>query len=303
MSMKSGYVLLMLFFLTGAAFVAGAQEQGGDPENVPTPLTLSELLPPGGVDAVDIDFWIRTDASYDGRPMDIRFMHWSIQPADDNLVVIYDDGKKRGELLEHRRARTTYSKAGKILDYYQISHRNGKKVNEIRGKAEGNELVLKSTDYDINTGREKSSKTTRSSLEPLKTSTPSGWFPLIVAYHIRKGSLSYSFSRTDLHYNFQHAETSIQDVGTELLEYEGKQVKARLLLGERNFGKNNRPDRVDSKLQYHALPNGELMYIRNLYNGYKFLGYRKTREQIAEEFWLIPEEGEAGDREAGGDAE
>ena len=254
-------------------------------ENVPTPLTLAQLLPPGGVEAVQVEFWMRIEASYKDRPMDVRFIHWHVEPIEGQLVFTMDSGTADSKL--HSSAKTTYSKDGRLTAYSNTSHLKGKKTTEVVGTVADDQLVLKTTKYDAD--GKASTSTQSKSLAAFESSVPSEWFSLVAAYHFQKGSLSYSFARTDTAYHFQHAYTTIEDVGTEQVEWDGQTLNARMLLGDRTFGRT-RQDEVDSKLQYLVLPNGELMYMRNLYHGYKFLGYRVTKEAIEQEFWLPPAE-------------
>lgn len=256
-----------------------------DVENVPTPLTLPELLPPGGIEDVKVEFWMRIEASYKDRPMDVRFIHWHVKPINGQLVFTMDSGTAGSKL--HSSAKTIYSKEGELIAYTNISHLKGKKTSEVIGTIAEGQLILTTTKYDAN-GKASTSNQTKS-LEPFESSVPSEWFSLVAAYHFRKGSLSYGFARTDTAYNFQPAFTIIEDVGTEQVEWDGQTLNARMLLGDRTFGRT-RHDEVDSKFQYLVLPNGELMYMRNLYHGYKFLGYRVTKEAIEKEFWLPPAE-------------
>lgn len=203
-----------------------------------------------------------------------------------------DSGTAESKL--HSSARTTYSKEGRLTAYANVSHLRGKKTAEVVGTVSDGQLTLKTTQYDAE-GKASISTQTKS-LKAFEATVPSAWFSLIAAYHFRKGSLSYNFARTDTAYNFQHADTDNEDVGTEQVEWQGKQYTARMLLENRIFGKQDK-DKPDSKLQYLVLPNGELMYMRNLYHGYKFLGYRVTEEAIEKEFWLPPVETKPKDDE------
>lgn len=284
LGMMHRFTLLTLLLFT-FALPAWCETLGPDVdiENVPTPLTLPELLPPGGIDAVDVDFWMRIEASYDGRPMDSRFIHWQIKPVDGQLVFTLESGTAGNSKL-HSCAQITYAKTGELTAYRNVSYLHGKKASEVVGTVVDDQLVLKDTTFE---GNGQSVTTETKSLKPFETTVPSEWFSLIAAYHIRKGSLGYQFERTDTAYRFQHADTIIEDVGTEQVEWNGKTYTARMLLGKRTFDKR-KADKPDSKLQYLVLPNGELMYMRNLYFGYKFLGNRVTKEAIQKEFWLPP---------------
>lgn len=279
-------LILLLLVIASPAFCDDAAEQGLDIEDVPTPLTLPELLPPGGIDAVDIDFCLRIQASYKDKPVDIRFMHWIVRPVDGELVFTVYNGTA-GERKYHRAAKTTFSKEGRLTRFEQVLHEQGRLVSKRVGEPVDEGLLIKTTLYDA-AGDIAETDTETRSLEALETSLPSEWFPLVVAYHLRKGSLGYRFARTDLHYNFQHAETRIEDVGTEEIELGGKPATARLLLGERTFGRED--DRVDAKLHYLVLPNGEMFSMRTLYHGYQFLGHRVDPDRLKDEFWL-PEPG------------
>jgi hypothetical protein len=266
----------------------GEAEVETDVEDVPTPLVLAELLPPGGVEAVDVDFWIRIEASYKDRHIDVRFMRWNIQPVEGQLVFTVQTGTAKSKL--YNSAKTTYTKEGELVGYEKVSYLGGKKTGAIAGSVEDGQLILKTTSYGAE--GQATTGTDTKSLEAFETTVPSEWFSLIAAYHFRKGSLSYSFARTDTAYHFQHADTDLEDVGTEEVQWEGKAYSARMLIGDRTFGKGKK-DNPDSKLQYLVLPNGELMYTRNLYHGYKFLGYRVSKEAIEKEFWLPPPPPEA----------
>jgi len=254
-----------------------------DIEDAQTPLALPDLLPPGGVEAVDAEFWMRIEASYKDRPMDIRFIHWHIRPADGQLACTLESGTRDNKL--HSISTMTYTKQGKLKAYRSVAHLQGRKTSESTGEVVDNNLVLKSTTYDA-AGKQTTRSETKS-LAAFEKTVPSEWFTIIAAYHIRRGSLSYRFARTDTAYNFQHADTFIEDIGAEQIEFEGKTYTAHMLLGDRTFGTRNKT-KPDSKLQYLILPNGEMMYMQNLYHGYKFRGTRVTKESIQEVFWLPP---------------
>lgn len=281
--MRSGAYCLILLVLFASARCASAEDEEFDIEHVKTPLTLPELLPEGGVDAVDIDFWLLIKVTHDGKPSGDRFMRWSIKPIYGHLVFTFQNGTA-GNAKYHRMSTTTYSKEGKLVGYARVVHEHGRKSAEVVGKVVEGKLEITTTSFD-KAGKALKPTTETKSLEPLKSTVPSEWFSLVAAYHIRKGSLGYRFARTDLHFHFQHAETVIEDVGVEQVEHNGKKFPAHLLLGDRNFGKRKR-DSAESKLQYLVLANGELMYMRNLYYGYEFLGRRATAEQIKSQFWL-----------------
>lgn len=260
---------------------------GGEPEadieNAPTPLSLTELLPPGGIEAVQAEFWMRIEASYKDRPMDVRFIHWHIRPVDGQLACTLESGTRDNKL--HSISTMTYSKQGKLTAFRSDAHLQGRKTSTTVGEVVDGQLVMKVTSYNA-AGKGTTQPQTRS-LQAFEETVPSEWFTIVAAYHIRKGNLGYSFARTDTAYRFQHAQTSIEDVGTEEVQWGGETHTAHMLLGERVFGKR-KPDKPDSKLQYLLLPNGEMMYMRNLYHNYKFLGYRASKKDIAKEFWLPP---------------
>ena len=254
-----------------------------DDENVPTPLTLPELLPEGGIDAVDVDFWLIIKVTYPGnRPSPDRFMHWSAKAVGDKLQFVVETGRAQKD-KPHSLATTVYTKDGKFVSFHEISHENGRKTSETDGHVEDNELVLETTPFD-EAGKAQAVSVEKQPLKVLETTIPSEWFSLVAAYHIRHGSLGYRFGRTDIHYRFQHAETRLKDLGTEQVAFDGRDYPAHLLKGTRTFGQADSGD--DAELVYLIRPNGEMMYMRTLYFGIEFVGRRATQAQVREQFWL-----------------
>jgi len=280
--MRSGPIIVALLLSVLAAFHAGAQEH--ELEDVQTPLTLPELLPKGGIDAVDVDFWMITEITRDGRrALNDRFMRWSAKAVDGKLRFVIETGRADAD-KPHSFAETIYTKDGRFVSYHQVSSEHGRKVEETRGEVvNGDTIVMKTTSYD-EAGEPTKTQTTSRSMDFFKTTVPSEWFSLIAAYHIRKGSLGYRFARTDIHYRYQHAETKLKDIGTERVEVEGETYDAHLLKGTRTFGKPGRGS--ETELVYLMLPNGEMVYSKTNFIGMDFVSRRVGRDDVAERFWL-----------------
>ena len=295
--MKSGLMILMLSVLLAGAWTCDAQvDLPADDENVPTPLTLAELLPEGGIDAVDIDFWLHIKLTYQAsRSGADRFMHWSARAVDGQLVFVIQTGRAE-DSKPHSLATTVYSKEGKLVSFHEVSHEKGRKTSEVTSQIIDGQLKQTTTHYG-DAGEVMYAES--SILEPdvFKTTIPSEWFSLVAAYHIRNQSLGYRFARTDLHYRHQYAMTRLQDLGTEEVEFEGKTYTAHLLKGTRTFSSDTGDDAAE--LAYLIRPNGEMMYMRTLYYGIEFVGRRATEAQIRETFWLPPKPVEEGQDPAG----
>lgn len=220
-------LLLIVLLMCPAAL---AEDVEIDIENAPTPTNLLELLPEGGIDAVDIEAWVVMKATHNKMPipsMD-RYSHWSIKPVDGQLVV-----QLRQCYPEPRRSLTvqryTYTSKGDLVAYHEIRKSRGVLTADMIGKVEGDELVIKpnpkADGLNASLSRER-----RVPMKTFETHLPIALTPLIRAYHIRMDHLGYHFATVDLTRNAEKIARTAEDVGTETLQIDGQEVVGHLLM-------------------------------------------------------------------------
>lgn len=148
----------------------------------------------------------------------------------------------------------------------------------VEGEVEDDELVLKTTQYDNEGNVRQVNRKKTLSLEPYENSIPSEWQPLVFAYHIQKGSLGYRFDRADVSRSNRGDSNIFEDVGTEQVEFHGKQATAHLLVGKRDDASDSR-SKQPAMVKYLVLPNGLPMSIRIDIGEHEYISKRITAEQ------------------------
>jgi hypothetical protein len=285
---------LLLIVITG--HVLADDQPIEDIEDVKTPLTLPELLPEGGIDTVNVDYWIETKSLMNGVPRGRNSMtHWTIKPEKGQLVFQSDMHTVGAN--NYRRIKTTvYSSQGKLQSYRYRYYLRGRKMMVTEGEVEDNAVVLKTTRYDSDGNVQDVQQGKTLSLKPYEEAIPSEWQPLVFAYHIRKGSLGYRIDRADISRSNSGDTSLFEDVGSEQVEFDGKQARAHLLVGKRDNPADSR-SKQPSNVRYLVLPNGEHMSVQWEIGEYAYISKRISAEQAKK---LLPDD-VAEDDDAAGD--
>ncbi len=250
-----------------------------DIENAKTPLTLPELLPEGGIAAVDFDYWMLTRSKKDGKPWGSESVtHYTIKADGDRLV--FKNVKQSIGATTYRRVTTTvYTGQGKLVSYEYIYAPRGKKSMQYTGKVENDEFVIEAKRFDSEGNVTNVDRSKTLSLEPYETSLPVEWQPLVFAYHIRQGSLGYRLDRTDISRSNTQDQNQFEDVGIEQVQFNGKTLNAHLLIGNRTSERERR-SRQPASLQYLVLTTGELMSTRFSIAEYEYISIRFSEEDF-----------------------
>ncbi|MEO0475368.1 MAG: hypothetical protein AAF085_05245 [Planctomycetota bacterium] len=211
-----------LILLSFCGLPARACDTNGNIEDVPTPTKLASLLPPGGIDALDINFWLIWSSPDDrGDKRDSMYMNWRVEARQGWLYIEHIYGSDYGGRHEggfHYRKRFKYTPEGSFDSYFAELHLGGGERQDITGKIIHDQLVLKT----VHTKRWLVFKPTITERKiPLVTfedTVPVEWMPLIIAYHIRNGSLGYKVDTLELATG-ETGLTLVEDMGTELYQY------------------------------------------------------------------------------------
>jgi len=255
-------------------------------ENVPTPTTLAELLPEDGIDAVDVAYWLtmtmRTD---EGRVGQESYYHWSIRPEGDTLVFTYRYGFT-GVNGRHVHKRSVYSSRGEMIGYRQVMRFDNGRTHTTAAEFVGDEKVLTTTtsaDGEL-TARP---KVARVPIEHEQGAVPAEWLPLILAYHLRQGSLGYRYKTIDPVGTSHPTLNRVIDLGTERVEIDGEDRRAHLLALERAQAGND--DNILTRIKMLVTETGEVLSMDSE-NGKYHLTYRRTTaDEVAERFGVTVE--------------
>lgn len=277
------YLLLVVVLWAVMLPAAGGGEPFEDIENAKTPTTLTELLPEGGIDAVDIDYLMYTRSLKNGKPRgrdDIT--HYTVKPVD-GLLVFKTDQQSIGVRDSRRTITTSYTAKGELVSYQYNYYRHGYKMMVYEGWVQDGELIINTTRFNADGDAVAEFRERRQSLEPYETAIPVQWQPLVFAYHTRQGSLGYRFDRADLSRNNIGDENRYEDVGTEQIEVDGKKKQAHLLIGKRASERGRRYNEPET-LQTLVLPNGEVFSRRFTIAECEYISQRITAQEAREKY-------------------
>lgn len=225
--------IFLLCLVTTSGASAWANDEIEDIEHVPTPTQLADLLPAGGIHAIDIGFWlIWSSPDEQGKKRDSLYMNWTIEQRVGLLYVEHIYGSDRGGRHGagfHYRKRFKYHPDGTLKSYYADLQLGGGDRQTINGEIRGDALVLATVHRDRWLVLKPTTTERMIALSRFDQAVPVEWMPLIIAYHIRRGSLGYEvetmeFATGEIGY------TRVEDMGTEVYRY-GAQIDIAHFLG------------------------------------------------------------------------
>ncbi len=274
--------LLLMVVLTGS--VAWAQEEEFDIENVPTPVLLKELLPAGGIDAVDVDYWLcmqMTDA--DGQVLGNQsYHHWSIKPVEGRLVFTYQMGYT-GVNGYHKLRRSVYEADGSLVSYQDQMVRSTGSLRTVTGQVVDDQLVLETT-TDVEAGIQAPADQRRKvPLKVFEEALSPDWLPLVLAYHVRRGSLGFGYATVDVSRNNEKIQSAVENLGSEQVQVAGAMVDAHLLRVKKSIdGKDD--GQVNATM--FVLADGSVWSMTNRTKKMRMDFRRSTAEEVSKEFSL-----------------
>ena len=292
--MKATLFVLVGALSLGLAVGVGAQEDPAldselfDIENMPTPTTLAELLPEGGIDQVLFDDWMvtrYTGPNGGGLIAPERLEHRRAFPEDGRLVfetlTVSDPVNGNGYRMTRR---WVYSADLQLETYEQIMSSAARGDTRQVGTVEGDHFVIRQIEYAQNT-EDKEDRAPRSiPLADLEGKILHHWRPLVYAYHLRNGSLGYDVELAHFLSVGSAYTIRIEDVGTQAVEVDGHPQEAHVLVASRTIG-TGRHQR-EHVTQMLMLSTGE--YVSSFQTGerYRLSSERITREEAIEMFAL-----------------
>lgn len=261
-----------------------ADDEDFDIENVKTPTKLAELLPEGGIDAVDVEYWLLTKTTKDGFAWGSeRYSFCTIKPIDGRLVFTVQYGYA-GANGYHRMSSSAYTADGKLDTYEELMHSRGKIRRKLTGKVVEDELVIKTTIYNNDGQISHDGDTRKVALKDFEGAVPSHWIPLVMAYHVREGSLGYRFTSIDMSRSNERSDTVVEDIGTQNVEHNGKPANAHVLMSKRTVP--NSRNKTELSTQYQVLENGEVMAMKTTSGTIRYNSERAASEKIIHQFAL-----------------
>lgn len=269
--------------LMGASVRADPAQTPEDIEDVPTPGTLAELLPLAGVASVSVDYGlIMTMRSEDGTPAgNTSYYHWSIKPQGEQLLFDYHYGFA-GINGRHVHSRTVYSAKGEMIAYRQdIRFLNGR-THTTTAEIIDDETVVTTTVTIAEAEKAEPPKVSRLPAKHERGAVPAEWLPLILAYHIRQGSLGYRFE-TFNPIGLSDAQVNrVVCLGAEQAQIDGEDRRAHLLTIER--AQEGNQSNILTRIKMLVSEDGEVLWMDSESGKYRLAYRRTTAEQIAERF-------------------
>jgi hypothetical protein len=255
-----------------------------DIENAPTPTRLTQLLPEGGIEAVQLESWSVTEMTGpNGRVFTSdTYTHWSYKVVEGQLVMQISMGRAMPHSYLTQQ-RFTYTAEGELVAYHEVRESRGNRTADLIGKVEGDELVIK-PNPEVGVLNENLSRERRIALKDFETHVPVVWAPLVHAYHIRSGHLGYSYATIDLTRSGEKISRSVEDLGTETIELQGDETDGHLLV--ENTTRERSGKKTTSSSQTMVLKNGSAIRSKSKNGRYAYLTKRVRFEDISEKFGL-----------------
>jgi hypothetical protein len=308
--------LTIALFLGSATF---AQDDVPDDIDAKTPTDLIELLPEGGIEKTDVDFWLVMEmqgpGGVDGQ--ESMYMHWSIKPEDGKLVVQIQQGSgdEDGDGAFGMHKRTVYSAKGRLESFRSEMSFGGFGGQTATGQVEGDELVITTEDaadlalpdgVEIEPAEGDGPQTRRVPLKDVEAIITPELMPLVFGYHARQGSLSYRVPMGDPASEMGEAGTmTVEDMGQEAVEFDGKEHTAHLLSVKMVQRLGEDGESFEQAMRMLVLKDGTIMKMYADQDQIKMTAERMPFEQVKEKFNLnddgSPKAHEAGDEDAGDD--
>ncbi|MFN3168236.1 MAG: hypothetical protein ACE37H_14335 [Phycisphaeraceae bacterium] len=273
-----------------------AQDDAPDDIDVRTPTNPVELLPEGGIDKADLDFWLVMETKGEGFGQDM-YIHWSIKPVDGKLVVQMRQGSADdGDGAFSMNKRIVYSAKGKLESFESGMSFGSFGGQTAAGKVQGDTLVITTQqqsnfdlpdDVEIEPDLDQGPKTRRVPLKDVEATLTPELMPLAFGYHARNGSLSYRFPMDDLANEMgEGGSMKVEDLGQEPVTFAGQEHTAHLLsvkmvqkvgLGEEDF---------EQTMRMLVLKDGTIMKMFAGEDGIEMNAQRKTFAEVKEKFNL-----------------
>lgn len=269
--MKHSRLLAALFLIS---LVHPCQAEGPDLEdieNVPTPAELMQLLPEGEADGVILDYWLAEErrrssndikADDQPHPYYIAFKHYVIRREKGELVFEWGflnphSTNVDGEVT-YVLEKVVFTKEGNFKSFEGFTRTNDRLRYEVSSEIKEDKLVITRLPIGEREKEKFKPHVTSVDLDDNLAATTRYWMPLIYAYHIRKESLGYRM-KTRPYYTSSIRTFAIEDIGTEMVEHNGAQKKAHVLLTSEQY--KRRGKMVDNRRSWKVLESGEVIYI------------------------------------------
>ncbi|MFI4860032.1 MAG: hypothetical protein ACIAXF_05050 [Phycisphaerales bacterium JB063] len=264
--------------------------QAAEVEYAPTPTDLAELLGEGGVETVDLDFYLSVTATNDNPNVpapEPTVLHWRVRHVEGG-IAFYTGREASGGYRAHEEQ--VYSADGEFVSAQSETARQGS-VATIEAVRDGDEVRVVNRYTAAGTINEPSEETFP--YRRVEDALPSCWMPLAFAYQLRAGheafEMRFSEGLDDGDWRMI-AVMRAQDVGTEAVEIGGETFQAHVLMitqtvemvGEPPEGLPiNRANRPVQEMLWHVLEDGTIVRMRMEGEGFAMQADAVTAEAAA----------------------
>ncbi|MEM1356142.1 MAG: hypothetical protein AAGC44_10680 [Planctomycetota bacterium] len=250
-----------------------------DPDNVASPLSLVELLPPGGIEDINIDFVTRSRTLREGavNPSLDMYVRCIIKPVNGQLHFYRQRVYERTQRFAIV-SRTVYDAQGRFVSYDRLHLTADEVFSRTTASLEDDALVLQTRQQ----GRSQSIES-RVPRERFEQTVPSAWLPLVYAYHFREEHLGFHLITLDLDMGGRLTRYEVDDLGIEQYELSGQTHPAHLLKFDVTKLREQFIHATGLRLSYYDR-QGRTLASTYTTPAYAIKTERLTHEQAAEAF-------------------
>jgi len=274
------------------SFALLAEPECAEDQPTPTPTSLAELLPEGGLDAVDIRFGFMGSIEQLDAPLPVYF-YTTLVGEHGRLVCRFVTGSQLGEDGGRTKGVSVYTTEGRLVSFYSMSSSYGDTTERLGSAVEDRFVVFAHTTFNPNRAfppdevEPQTFERTEVPLDFQDRTCPVEWRPLVYAYHIRLGSTRF-FARYSYADNRQAAYTEfVQFIGRRTINRADQAIEVNVFtVRTRNEPAEGVPTWRDAELTVFVADDGRVLGTEYP-EGFEGLAYHfATAEQIAERFEL-----------------
>lgn len=259
-------ILLACFSITATA--AWAQDGPAT-----TPTNIAELIPEGGLQKMDF-FLLMEEGNFDGP--DATFIRWQIEAVDEGLALSINNTSPGEEGFTHMQ-QMVFSPDGKLKRCSSLMRGGGTFENRATGTVEGDTLTVVNTNKDPGLdglGGIPADNTDTIDLSAYDDVIPTAAMPLAIGYHLREETLAFEIRMADYGGRYGTQVMVFEDIGTEMMDVQGKQERVHVLVGKMSFeiaendGPNVQVEGPDEQVMHlRCLPSGEIVQMKMVMEG------------------------------------
>ena len=256
---------------------------------IETPTDLLDLLPDGGIEAVDIEEWMIFENQFAGRPVENFYRHITIKPDKQGRLIFeskaFRDISDRIYILK----RVIYGSDGKLISVLERSYEGGELIYSFTASVQGDELVGQEFDSTL----PKTQNIVRISIDRFTSTLQNHLLPIVYAYHIRHDHKAYFFQTSRFSDDHDGSVCITEQEAKESVCLESQEQESHVLQKKTIFKRSGpNPSAYEITDYITVLSSGSIVEIRSESEHIKSRGRRATAAEVKELFDFGPLEGD-----------